>query len=268
MRYFPDDDDRYNLKCMFEKEKYNTSIDDDKQFANVVAKSKGNLDDLDDIFVENISKKHDNDAERAERREVEKARRDLQHLDKMLENCNRCLDSGKMQRELLISVAQQIYLALPWYVGLQTSHCLLASRQHISCCTQLDEDAWSELTEFRRALVKMFAKQNKDVIFIEMAKNLKRRPHLTVHCIPIRSEKAEMAPFYFKKAIEESEYEWCINKQLISLKQKSLLESIPKGLPYFWVQFGMDSGYAHVIEDEERFPDNFAFVSSISTIVN
>jgi len=36
--------------------------------------------------------------------------------------------------------------------------------------------------------------------------------------------------------------------------------TIPKGLPYVWVHFGMDSGFAHVIEDEDRFPANFAQV--------
>lgn len=267
MRYFADDTDdfgKYDLKTMFQKEKYSKQDDDNKEFANVVEKSKGNLEDLDDIFVESISHKSTDETERSEKREMDIARREQQHLERMMDNCNRCLDSEWMQRELLITVANQLYLALPWFVGLQAGHCLLTTRQHISCCTQLDEDAWCELTDFRRALVKMFAAQGKDVIFVEMAKKLRRRGHLAVHCIPVSNEKAEMVPLYFKKAIEESEYEWCVNKQLISLQEKSLVNVIPKGLPYFWVQFGMDSGFAHVIEDEERFPDNFAFVSTFS----
>ena len=35
---------------------------------------------------------------------------------------------------------------------------------------------------------------------------------------------------------------------------------IPKGLPYFAVEFGLDGGFAHVIEEEESFPYYFGKV--------
>ena len=63
---------------------------------------------------------------------------------------------------------------------------------------------------------------------------------------------------YFQKAIQECESEWADNVKLISLREKGLRRSIPKGLPYFHVDFGMDDGFAHVIEDENTFPTNFA----------
>ena len=64
---------------------------------------------------------------------------------------------------------------------------------------------------------------------------------------------------YFQKAIQESESEWSHNKKLINLTQeKNIRRSIPKGLPYFHVDFGMQNGFAHVIEDEQLFPRNFA----------
>ncbi len=31
-------------------------------------------------------------------------------------------------------------------------------------------------------------------------------------------------------------------------------------MPYFTVDFGLDNGYAHVIENDESFPDYFAKV--------
>lgn len=67
-----------------------------------------------------------------------------------------------------------------------------------------------------------------------------------------------MAPIYFKKAIDESETEWAQNKKLVSLKDRDVRRAIPKGLPYFSVSFGMNEGFAHVIEDERLFPRNFA----------
>lgn len=252
--YFADDD-RYDIKQMFEKEKYTSVSEANLQFANMAGKNKNPNDDLEDIFAEKISR---DDSLRGEHKEQQKAIREHQKIEKTLDNCDRCFDSTKMQKELLICVGEKAYISLPWYQGLQQGHCMIVPTQHATCCTQIDEDTWSEINDFRKSLTHMFASQHKDVIFFEIANKLHKQPHLAIHCIPIKESDGEMAPFYFKKAIEESEYEWCVNKQLISLRNKSLRNAIPKGLPYFWVNFGMDSGFAHVIEDEERFPVNYA----------
>uniref|UniRef100_A0A1I8Q4H1 Cwf19-like C-terminal domain-containing protein n=1 Tax=Stomoxys calcitrans TaxID=35570 RepID=A0A1I8Q4H1_STOCA len=254
VRYFADDD-RYDIKQMFEREKYTTASEANLQFADLAAKNKNPNDDLEDIFADKICK---DDSSREARKERDRAIREHQRMEAVLDNCEKCFDSSKMQKELLVSVGQKVYLALPWYQGLQSGHCIITPTQHSSCCTQLDEDTWTEISDFRKALTRMFAAQKKDVIFFEIANKLHRRPHLEIHCIPIKEAEGEMAPFYFKKAIEESEHEWSVNKQLVSLRNKSLRSCIPKGLPYFWVHFGMDTGFAHVIEDEERFPRNFA----------
>ncbi|XP_075156157.1 CWF19-like protein 2 homolog [Haematobia irritans] len=254
VRYFADDD-RYDIKQMFEREKYTTASDSNLQFADIAAKNKNPNDDLEDIFADKISR---DDSPREERKERERAIKEHIKMEAALDNCDKCFDSTKMQKELLVSVGEKVYLALPWYQGLQSGHCVIVPTQHSTCCTQLDEDTWEEINDFRKALTRMFAAQHKDVVFFEIANKLHRRPHLTIHCIPIKESDGEMAPFYFKKAIEESEHEWSVNKQLVSLRNKSLRSCIPKGLPYFWVNFGMDSGFAHVIEDEHRFPPNFA----------
>ncbi|XP_073829871.1 CWF19-like protein 2 homolog [Musca autumnalis] len=254
VRYFADDD-RFDIKQMFEREKYTSASQANLEFAELAAKNKNPNDDLEDIFAEKISK---DDSSREARRERDRAIKEHQKMEAVLDNCDRCFDSTKMQKELLVSVGDKVYLALPWYQGLQSGHCMIVPTQHSTCSTQLDEDTWEEISDFRKALTRMFAAQRKDVIFFEIANRLHKRPHMVIHCIPIKESEGEMAPFYFKKAIEESEHEWCVNKQLVSLRNKSLRSAIPKGLPYFWVNFGMDTGFAHVIEDEQRFPPNFA----------
>ncbi|XP_016962958.1 CWF19-like protein 2 homolog [Drosophila biarmipes] len=255
VRYFADDD-RYDIKQMFEREKHATAAEANLQYADIVSKHKNPNDDLEDIFADKVRKQIS--AGDAEKRELQSAIREHEKLAASLENCERCFDSAKLDKQLLVSLGDKVYLSLPWYMGLQSGHCILTTLQHVPCCTQLDEDAWEEMSNFRKALTRMFAARRQDVVFYEIANKLHRRPHLSVHCIPIPASQGEMAPFYFKKAIEESEQEWCINKQLVSLRQKSLRAAIPKGLPYVWVHFGMDSGFAHVIEDEDRFPANFA----------
>ncbi|KAM7349009.1 CWF19-like protein 2 homolog [Cochliomyia hominivorax] len=254
IRYFADDD-RHDLKQMFEREKYSSASDASLQFANIAAKHKNPNDDMDDIFAEKICKDNSLHSERKER---DRAIREHMKIEAALDNCDKCFGSSKLQKELLVCVGENVYLALPWHQGFQPGHCMIIPNEHATCCTQIDENTWTEINDFRKAITRMFAAQRKDVIFFEIANKLHKRPHLVIHCIPICDSDAEMAPFYFKKAIEESEHEWCINKQLISLRNKSIRNSIPKGLPYFWVNFGMDTGFAHVIEDEERFPPNFA----------
>lgn len=46
----------------------------------------------------------------------------------------------------------------------------------------------------------------------------------------------------------------------MDLRGKDVRRAVPKGLPYFAVDFGLDSGFAHVIEDEKMFSKNFAQV--------
>ncbi len=109
-------------------------------------------------------------------------------------------------------------------------------------------------------LTNVFRASNQDVVFFETAMNFKHYPHMTIHCVPLPFENGNLAPIYFKKAILESEKEWAQNKQLIDVSKFNVKRVIPRGLPYFVVNFGLDYGFAHVIEDENNFPKNFAQV--------
>ena len=44
----------------------------------------------------------------------------------------------------------------------------------------------------------MFEDQGKDVVFMEMVRNLRRSPHCVIECIPLTQSAAEIAPMYFK----------------------------------------------------------------------
>ncbi|KAK5969035.1 CWF19 protein 2 [Trichostrongylus colubriformis] len=54
----------------------------------------------------------------------------------------------------------------------------------------------------------------------------------------------------------ECEDEYADNKKLIEIKD--LRRQIPKNFSYFAVDFGLNNGYAHVIEHTESFPSSFA----------
>ena len=61
------------------------------------------------------------------------------------------------------------------------------------------------------------------------------------------------------QAIDEAESEWSQHnaKRLIDTRIKGLRSSVPKNFPYFHVEFGMNGGYAHVIDDESKFKPEF-----------
>lgn len=193
-----------------------------------------------------------------DQKERQRAIHEHQQMIKTLEDCDKCIASEKMKKHLIVAMGTNAYVSLPWHEGLQLGHCIIVPLAHVSCSTQLDEDVWSEIIDLMRAINRMFTEQKKDVIFFETARYLNKRPHMQIQCVP--SDNFELAPFYFKKAILESEEEWSTNKQLIDLKGRDVRRAIPKELPYFWVRFGMNDGFGHVIEDQNHFPGYFAQV--------
>lgn len=254
IRYFADDD-KYNLKQMFENEKFTSVEDQNRQFMQLAGKISKN-DDLDDVFTDKIRRK-ESDA-KIEQRNKDKAIQEHKRTTESLDNCRLCLQSTGMPKHLMISMSETFYLSLPPQEPLTDGHCMLIPIRHVPCGTQLDENEWSDLLNFRKALVKMFAANDEDVIFFETAIHLNRFPHMFLNCVPMPKEQGDLAPIYFKKAIDESETEWASNKKLVSLKDRDVRRAVPKGLPYFCVSFGMEEGYAHVIEDYRLFPNNFA----------
>lgn len=254
VRYFADDD-KYSLKQMFENEKFNSVEDQNRQFMQLAGRISKN-DDLDDVFADKIRRKESN--AKIEQRNKDKAIQEHRMATESLDNCRLCIQSSSMPKHLMISMSEAFYLSLPTQEPLTDGHCTLVSIRHVPCGTQLDENEWADLLNFRKALVKMFAAADEDVIFFETAVHLNRFPHMYITCVPLPREQGDLAPIYFKKAIDESETEWASNKKLVSLKGRDVRKAVPKGLPYFCVSFGMEEGYAHVIEDYQMFPNNFA----------
>ncbi|XP_031494432.1 uncharacterized protein LOC116260324 [Nymphaea colorata] len=173
------------------------------------------------------------------------------------ERCQFCFENPSRPRHLAISIGNLSYLMLPPWKPLVEGHCCILPMQHESSTRNVDDDVWNELRNFKKCLLRMFAEQEKDVIFLETAMELSRqRRHCLVECIPLPHEIAKEAPLYFKKAIDEAEDEWSQHdaKKLIDTSLKGgLRNSIPKNFPYFHVEFGLHKGFVHVIDDETNF---------------
>uniref|UniRef100_A0A8C2SSS4 CWF19-like protein 2 n=1 Tax=Coturnix japonica TaxID=93934 RepID=A0A8C2SSS4_COTJA len=258
VRYFQDDDSM-SMQDLVRKEKMRTAEDQNALFMRMASKLMEKTDrdyyTLDDMFVSQAAKK----ARLGEEEETQRRRaiHEHQQLAARMEKCPYCFDSGELSKHLIIAIGTKVYLSLPSNQSLIEGHCLIAPLQHHTAATLLDEEIWEEIQMFRTALVKMFEAKGLDCVFMETNMSMKKRYHMVYECIPLPKEVGDMAPIYFKKAIMESDEEWSMNKKIIDLSSKDVRKSVPKGLPYFSVDFGLQGGFAHIIEDQHKFPHYF-----------
>ncbi|KAL3329009.1 hypothetical protein AABB24_036226 [Solanum stoloniferum] len=176
------------------------------------------------------------------------------------ERCQFCFENPTRPKHLVVAIANFTYLSLPVWRPIAQGHCCILTMQHESATRSLDDNVWEEFRNFKKCLIMMFAKQEKDLIFLETVMSLARQKrHCLVECIPLSKEVAKQAPLYFKKAIDEAEDEWSQHnaKKLIDTSVKGLRASIPKDFPYFHVEFGLNKGFVHVIDDENQFSSSF-----------
>nr|BAE39768.1 unnamed protein product [Mus musculus] len=258
VRYFPDDD-HLSLKDLVKNEKIGTDINQNRLFMKMASKFMGKSDEdnytLDDMFVSKAAEKeHLGKKEENQRR---RAIAEHQSLAAKMAKCLYCFDSSQFPKHLIVAIGVKVYLCLPSFQSLTEGHCFIVPLQHHQAATVLDEDVWEEIQMFRKSLVKMFEDKELDCIFLETNMGLKKHYHMVYECIPLPKEVGDMAPIYFKKAIMESDEEWSMNKKLIDLSSKDIRKSVPRGLPYFAVDFGLQGGFAHIIEDQYRFPHYF-----------
>ncbi|NXC39884.1 C19L2 protein, partial [Penelope pileata] len=258
VRYFQDDDSM-SLQDLVKNEKMKTAEDQNALFMRMASKLMEKTDreyyTLDDMFVSKAAKRaRSGEEEEMQRR---KAIREHQQLAARMEKCPYCFDSSELSKHLIIAIGTKVYLSLPSNQSLIEGHCLIAPLQHHTAATLLDEEIWEEIQTFRTALVKMFEAKGLDCVFMETNMSMKKRYHMVYECIPLPKEVGDMAPIYFKKAIMESDEEWSMNKKIIDLSSKDVRKSVPRGLPYFSVDFGLQGGFAHIIEDQHKFPYYF-----------
>ncbi|KAG7226012.1 hypothetical protein INR49_018622 [Caranx melampygus] len=232
VRYFQDDDN-VGLQEMVRREKMSSAQDQNALYSRMAAKMMGKTDGdnytLDDMFVSSAAQREGEGRE--EERMRSKAIGESRRLAASMDKCQHCFSSQELQKHLIVAIGSKVYLSLPAGVSMTEGHCLICPLQHHCSATGLDEDVWSEMqVTVPGALVRMFESQELDCVFMETHMNPRRRQHMVLECIPLPRELGDMAPIYFK---------------------------VPRGLPYFAVDFGLQGGFAHVIENEQKFPYYF-----------
>ncbi|XP_033954077.1 CWF19-like protein 2 [Pseudochaenichthys georgianus] len=258
VRYFQDDDST-GLKEMVRREKMSSAQDQNALYSRMASKMMGKTDGdnytLDDMFVSSAAQREGEGRE--EERMRSKAIGESRRLNASMEKCRHCFSSRELQKHLVVAIGSKVYLSVPAGVSMTEGHCHICPLQHHCSATGLDEDIWSEMQLFRRTLVRMFESQELDCVFMETHMDPRKRQHMVLECLPLPRELGDMAPIYFKKAIMECDEEWAMNKKVVDLSSKDIRHAVPRGLPYFAVDFGLQGGFAHVIENEHKFPHYF-----------
>jgi len=266
-RYFKDDDD-VDLDTLVKRTKYGDDHDDnlDKTVtANIMRKARFRAGDLDadaeydhDAGLELTESRHKQGrAEQAVARERSRQVAAFNRQQKAEDACQYCPSNTRRPRHLTIAAGTAAYLMLPPRGRLVPGHCVIVPNDHAPSLRQVDDTVWTEVKNFIKCLIQMFAAQGKGVIFTETAMHLRSgRHHAVLDCVPVTQRELEKAPGYFKKAMVEAESEWSQHHAKAAIEtnaKKGLRESIPPNFPYLYVQFGYGQGYVHPIDDEAKF---------------
>lgn len=244
-----------DLTSMVEMEHMTTANDTYEAIAKMASKFvRSNSDDVVDDVLDVSVKSRSREDDKGKLKAITQSRR----MEEMLDSCKLCVNGSRFKKHLVIATGINTYISVPPYQSLTFGHCQIVPLEHTPCSLLMDENVWSEVKIFQRGMAKMFCDKNMDVIFSECYTSASKRSHMYIDCVPIPKYEGSMAPMYFKKAILESDTEWSENRKLIDTRQKGLKKSIPLGLPYFFVDFNNEGGFAHVIEDSSLFPHYFA----------
>jgi len=101
-------------------------------------------------------------------------------------SCWFCLSSPEVEKHLIVSVGNHMYLALP-KGGLTEDHVLILPIACIANQISLPEEALEELKKFKSALRKMYKKHGKSAVFFE--RNYKQT-HCQIQVVPVQRETA------------------------------------------------------------------------------
>lgn len=85
--------------------------------------------------------------------------------------------------------------------------------------------------------------------------------HIYVECLAVPLARGQDLPFFFKQALEAVEGNWTTHRNIIKIEKEKggLQKQIPRKIQYFYIDFSLGYGYAHVIEDQKHWNRSFCY---------
>ena len=206
---------------------------------------------------------------RASQKSQQRAEHREANLERKAENiASKCwwwMQSPTFKKMHLIALGDHVSLVIaPSHLSLVKGHCYLVPIKHAPSLCSCDDDAWNEMKRFQTSIRSTFAKLGKGVLFCETVLDAKSFWQARLEVIPVPSTSAQDAPMFFKSALAAHTDEFGTHIKLLSTKKKGLRGCIPKGFPYFYIEWE-DGGFAQIIEG--RFPKDFG-VDTIASMID
>ncbi|KAI6166799.1 CwfJ C-terminus 1-domain-containing protein-like protein [Pisolithus thermaeus] len=253
------DDDTITLREMLRQERFEAGITDQKnldaQFAKAIMGDSKFENDLD--YIDDNAERLGRQKMRSDAMKRQFAIHDYKRTQKVLATCPFCYgEDDSPPKAPVIAMGTRAYLSCTLTEELLEGHCLIVPIQHHLSMLEADDDVWDEVRNFMKSIMKMFAEEDKGVVFYETVINLKWQKHTFIECVPLPWEQYDYIPQYFKESILTSETEWSQHKKLIDFSKRpgGFRRAMVPNLPYFMVQFDYkgERGYGHVIEGTDE----------------
>ncbi|KAJ2559787.1 Pre-mRNA-splicing factor cwf19 [Coemansia sp. RSA 1933] len=270
----------------------------DRDLARQIARDAGFTNDL-DYIDDNVTRlSQQRQRQKTDQQKRQDAIRDYKTTESAISICDLCFKQTEttdgssavlMPPDYpVVALGNRVYLGLPNREPMSDGHCVIAPVEHIpGSSLRCDDDAWTEISNFMKSLMQLFAARRQGVVFLETVLSTapSKAQHCMVECIPMPMDVARDAPACFKESILAASDEWSQNRKLIdtSIKDRaqapvgddvkdqdgnhaSARAAIRRGgfrntmtaqLPYFHVWFDHRGGLGHVIEDTDAFPPWF-----------
>lgn len=198
-----------------------------------------------------IAKKEKSYVERATKRKEKAEKRQERYLAK----CEYCLSNTLLKDEQVQSISTRAFLLQSKLQVFFGNHFVIVPFSHNSSIRESPEEDYAEVRNYKKSLIQYFDSQNKSIIFLEFAVNVDKSPHAFIECFVMNNKVFKTAPSFFTQELNSMGSEWSTHRKVIPISREKggLRKQIPENFPYFFVDFGLDSGMAHIIEKENEF---------------
>ncbi|KAJ2862358.1 Pre-mRNA-splicing factor cwf19 [Coemansia erecta] len=268
----------------------------DRDLAKQIMRDTGFTNDL-DYIDDNVSRLTQRRREKSSEQKRQDAIRDYKDVESAVSICDLCFKQTETRdgsTELkppdypVVALGNRVYLGLPNREPMSDGHCVIAPVEHIpGSSLKCDDDSWTEIANFMKSLMQMFAARNQGVVFLETVVSTApaKAHHCMLECIPMPMDAMQDAPACFKESILAASDEWSQNRKIIdttlkaharapenddvrdqddnhadartAIRRGGFRNTMTARVPYFHVWFDHRGGLGHVIENAAAFPPWF-----------